>query len=545
MTAPSQADPRQVPHLPASRAWDRREQALLLVIMVTGVCLGWALRFPEVLTGGDDLTYLLLSRAIGGGSYRDIWLLGTPPHALYPPVMPVWVWILSVIPGESLGTIQAANLLLLALTAALSGDAVRRLGFARLGVVASGLVMFNPVLLRMAGSAMAEPLLVALSTVAMWAMLRADQTGEAHQRRWIAVAVCFALAAFLTKTIGVAVVAGALVALMIRARWRSAIVPVITSGLVVGAWFEYVRRAGRATIGSSYLADLSVGHAGETAFGLTGRILRNARYYLREGLPDLLGLFMVPSTPWDNLAWTALLLPAGLLGAIWLIRRWPIAPVVLAGTLFILLLWPWGFTRLAAPLVPLGVTSIVVGAMVAGYRLGGPRVGWITCVGIVLALGLSLSARLHADWIVMRECPRPDPYGTASPCTSVIERALVAAARTAKEHLPASAVIATTKPQVIFWFGERRTVPTASLRGSTASTLLPGMHRVGATHILLARMHPVGYRDLAAAFEGACQEFTEVAPVPGPAVLLAPREAGEPDACEAIRGVLSWPAPES
>lgn len=537
--------PAELPDGLDPRPWDRRELALLLAIMVAGTCLGWVLRFPAVLTGGDDLTYLLLARSIGSGSYRDIWLLGEPLHALYPPLMPLWVWILSVIPGESLGTIQATNLLLLALTAALSGDAVRRLGFARLGVAVAGLVMFNPVLLRMAGTAMAEPLLVALSTVAMWALLRADQAREAHRQRWIALAVCFALAAFLTKTIGVAVVAGAVVALMFRSRWRAGIVPVIASGLVVGAWFEYVRRAARATIGSSYLADLSVGYGSEVHAGLIGRILRNMGYYLQDGLPDLLGLYMVAGTPWDNLVWTLVLLPAGLVGALWLVRRWPVAPLVLAGTLVILLLWPWGITRLAAPLVPLGVASILVGVRVAGPHLGSPRIGWAATAGVLLALGLSLPARLQADWAVMRECPRSDPYGTVSPCTLMVDRALVAGARAAKAHLPASAVVATSKPQVVYWFSERRTTPIRLLRTSTPSSLIADMQRSGATHILLSRMHPVEYRDLAAPLEGACHALTPVAPVPGPAALLAPRTPGQPDACGAIRAVLSWPSPES
>lgn len=545
MIAPLPSAPRQPPDRPARRAWDRGEYLVLFAILITGVWLGWALRFPAVLTGGDDLTYLLLSRAIAAGSYRDIWLLGEPLHALYPPIMPVWVWILSVVPGGALGTIQAGNLLLLAVTATLTGDAVRRLGFARFGVAVVGLVMFNPVLLRMAGTAVAESMLVALSTGAMWAMLRADQAGEAHRRQWTALAVCFTLAAFLTKTVGVAVVAGVVVALMVRSRWRSAAVAMIASGLVVGAWLEYVRRAGRATIGSSYLADLSVGHAGAAAGGLTGRVLYNARYYVQEGLPDLLGLYMVPLTPWDNLAWSLVLLPSGLVGAIWLVRRWPMAPLVMAGTLGILLLWPWGITRLAAPLVPLAVTMFVIGATIAGRHIGALRGGWVASAGIVLALGLSLSVRLHRDWTTMRECPRPDPYGTASPCTSPIERALVAGARAAEAHLPASAVIATSKPQVVYWFGRRRTAPIGQLRGSTPSTLLAAMHRLGATHVLLSRMHPVEYRDLAAAFAGACRDLTPAAPVPGPAVLLAPRVAGEPDACEAIARVLSWQAPDS
>lgn len=518
---------------------------VLLAVIVAGICLGWVLRFPAVLTGGDDLTYLLLGRAIEGGSYRSIWLLGEPLHALYPPVMPVWVWILTGVLGGDLGTIQAANLLLLALTATLSGDAVRRLGFARLGVAVAALVMLNPVLLRMAGTAVAETLLVALSTVAMWCMLRADHAGEAHRVRWIALAVFFAFAAFLTKGIGVAVVAATLVALLIRARWRPAAVTTMASVLVIGGWFEYVRRAGRATVGSSYLADLSIGHASEVTRTLVPRILRNARYYLQEGLPDVLGLFMVPSTWWDNLAWTVILVPAGLVGAIWLVRRWPVAPVVLAGTSIILLLWPWGISRLAAPLIPLVVTGIVVGAMVGGRHLGGLRVGRAASVGVVLALALSLTVRLHGDWTIMRECPRPDPYGLPSPCTSPVERALVAGARAVEAELPASAVIATSKPLVVYWFGGRQTARLELLRGSTPSTLVAEMHRLGATHILFSRMHLVEVRDLAATFEGACHALTTIAPVPGPAALLAPRAAGEPDACEAIRTVLSWPSPDS
>jgi hypothetical protein len=357
------------------------------------------------------------------------------------------------------------------------------------------------------------------------------------------LAVCCALAAFLTKTIGVAVVAAALGALLIRSRWRWAAVGTAASGLVTGTWLYYIRRAAESTIGNSYLRDLSVGYPSETAFGPTGRILRNTRYYLEEGLPELLALFMVPSSRLDNLVWAVVLVSAGLAGTIWLVRRWPMAALALPGMAFILLLWPWGITRLAIPLIPLGITGIVIGAMVGGRHLGGPRVGRAASVAIVMALGLSVPIRLHRDSTWMRQCPRPDPYVAASPCTSPMERALVAGARRAEAHLPAVAVIATTKPPVVYWFSERRTVPLRLLGTATASTLVAEMRRVGATHMLLARMHPVEYRDLAAAFEGACQDLTEAAAVPGPAVLLAPRTAGEPDACAAIRAVLSWSPP--
>lgn len=523
------------------RPWTRLELITLAGVLALGIAVGWNLRFPDVLTGGDDLTNLLLARSIAQGTYRDLHLASTPLHAHYPPLMPLWIWLLVEVGGGTLAMVQAANLALLAMIAVMMADALRRLGEARLGVALAALLVFNPMLIRHAGTALAELLLLACSTAALYALLRSREAG-ARVGRWHAVAFLAGVAAFGAKTIGLATLGAVVVAIAMTHPRRGAILG-FASLAVSGLWFGYVRFAQARGISYSYWDDLQMGSLGGGPQPMLARVLANGRAYLQDGLPETLGLSMVPGTAWDNLAWTAVLLPAGIAGAWSLRRQWSALPLLLVATVPILLVWPWAMPRLAVPLVPAGLGCLLVGSRHLGQRLGGSRGRAILAGLLSLALALSVTQAAWRHWRVMRTCPTDEIYSHPGRCTVPEERALVAAARVAGTILPDSAVVLTSKPHVVYWFSRRRTVPTRVVDRAPADALLDVLDHYGVTIVLLTHMHPTETGRLAALFEERCEAFAPLPGAPAGTVLLKRSDGTGQNACVAMQSFRSWRPP--
>lgn len=516
-----------------------------MLLLVGGALLGWFLRFPTFLTGIDDTTYLLLSHSLEAGSYRDIWLVGTPLHGQYPPGMPAWLWLIGQV-GGGLAMVTILQLGLLAATGWLLADALRRLGHGTVGIITAGLVMVNPMLTYHAGSMLSEILFLAVTTVTMYALLRAELLEEGEGWQWLALAVGSALAAFLVRTIGLAAIAALIATLLMRRRWRWAAVASFLSLVTVGGWMTYVLIATRDSLGHSYLTDLNgttpAQTGGGTVSAITALVTRagtNLREYLEVGVPGLLSLPMVPGSIADNLIWSLLLGLAGGIGFLYLARRWPVVPLYATAAVVILLLWPWPIERLALPLVPIGLAAILLGAEQSGRRLARRGGGNWILLATTTALGFAGLQGQAKRWIEMQGCPSVDPYATPAFCTTPEQRALIAAIRAVDRDLPPTATIATSKRPLTYYLSGRQTVPLDLLdhQFETLAGLLP---RLGVSHILLSRMNPVEIERVGPRLLAVCDELAIATPVEGPAVVLRERSVGEPDACPTLRRLMAW-----
>lgn len=534
------------PSADSPRPWTTREWVVLLLLLATGGVVGWLLRFPAVLTGMDDISYLLLGQSLWEGSYREVWLVGTPLHGQYPPGMPAWLGLIDLL-GGGLATLTALQLGLLAGTGYLLADALRRLGHGTVGLVTAGLVMFNPTLSYLAGTMLSEILFLAVATLALYALLRAELDGDERTGRWLALALGCALAAFLIRTIGVAVLGAVIITLLLSRRWRWAAIATVLSVVVVGGWLAYVVVASRDSLGRSYMADLNgtplaTGGAQSPGAlgGLLSRIIGNLREYLVVGVPGLLALPMVPKIMIDNLIWTIAIAATGSLGLLRLARRWPGVVCFMIGTLGILLLWPWPIERLAAPLLPFGVAAILLGTS-TGWRfrssIGGGR---LALLAITTALGFSALQGQMKRMVEMEGCPQTETYLVPAFCTTPEQRALVAGIRAIEQELPPSAVIATSKRPLVYLLTRRQTMPL-DLLDRDVNPLAELLPQLGISHILLSRMNPVEVERVGPRLLEACDELAIAAPVDGPAVLLRLRQEGEPDACEALGRLMAWP----
>lgn len=527
---------------PESSPWTGFHLVALAGIVAITIVLGWGLRHPDVLAGGDDITYFLLAKSLVAGHYRDLFLFGTPLHAQYPPGTPLWLAAIGVT-GLTLPAVQLGHLLMLATTAVLVADAMRRLREPWLGVLAAACIGCNPTLLQLAGTMLSETLFTLLATVATWALLREDQADDArHRNRAIAVAVVAAAAAFLTRSAGLAIVAMVPAVMALRRQWRAAGIAALIGTVVVACWFVYVSHANAQLIGGSYIKDLSVMPLESAPDGLIGRLLTNLRFYLVVALPRLFGLPPVPETIADNLVWIVMLGSAALAGAFSSFRRWPAASIVMAFSGAILLAWPWSVERLAAPLIPIAIAMMLLGAWWLAPREWRGIGRYLPLAGVAAILGLGIVHDNLRRAKAVAQCPRDETWQQVSPCTPPHALALVAAAKAAATALPAGSVIATSKEAVVYYFSGHQAVRVEDF-DRDLDGIREAMVEAHATHLLLTRMTPSEER-LGRRLAQWCGVLTEAVPLAGPAALLAPRRAEDPDACAAVKRVLEWQNPD-
>lgn len=513
-----------------TKSWGWPHQAVLGGLLVLSLGLGWWTRAPEVSTGGDEATYLLLSESLSRGHYRDEFLLGTPPHAQYPPGNPAWVAAIHSVAGLGSGPVQAANLLLLALTSLLIGDAVRRIAGTWPGVAAAGLTALNPALLRASGTALSETPFVFLASLSLWATLRFD-----GQRRhlWVILTIAAAVGAFLTRSAGLALLGGIGVWLLLRKEWRLAVAHGLVSLAIAGSWFSYTRWAASFDLGLSYGQDLEhlAARADAGPHALVRQFASNAAWYAFEGLPWTFG---VPgahgSIPVLVLQGLVLILVVTI-GFVALSRRWPAAAGYFVAAVTILLIWPWREDRLLVPLVPLLITIGFLASSTV-LRLRPTR---LVTIGVVLMAGLVGTAGLFSYLRLdrFRHCNRTDPYADRG-CYPVERRDFVAAARFIRDSLPPEAVVVTAKPATVHYFSRRQTVRLPRLLRDEERTGALILNRLGADIILLGHLVPIEER-AATMLRQHCSTLEVRATFSSSTLVLAPKgTAGPADACEAL-----------
>jgi len=218
-------------------------------LLVLHAVLAWYLTTPGVGTGNDDAVYLLLARSLREWGYADLFYVGTPAQAQYPPGYPAFLALLGAIGGEQPAVFVAANILLSVTGLALVFDVVRRHDplVALLGLV---FLAIDPLLLELAGAFRSEPLFMALTAGSLWLLAHPGPGRRAEG--W---AVAAAIAAALTRSVGVALLAGIGLSWLARRRWRAVAGLGLAAGLTVGSWLAWTVIAPRQGPGRSYVAD--------------------------------------------------------------------------------------------------------------------------------------------------------------------------------------------------------------------------------------------------------------------------------------------------
>lgn len=323
---------------------------------------------PRALVGVfyDDGIYTALAKSLAEGhGYRLLYLPGAPAGVHYPPLYPAVLavlWRLWPSFPENVALFRVANAVFLgAFTGLLTAYLTRRRILpAAAGALVALLGATAVPLLSVVTVLFAEPLFLVLAVGAWWL---ADEAGSASGRRSLALAAgagALAGLAGLTRSIGVAVVAGTVLALVLARRRREAVAAGAVAVPLVAMWavwtvahhgeVEAVLAAGYGTYG-----DL-VRQAG------WGWIAPDAVWEVLRPLGNVAFATLQPAWHWlPGLPALALL---GV-GGVALARRAPALAWSLAFYMVIVLLWPYAPDRFLWAVLPVLLAILVLGAVTA------------------------------------------------------------------------------------------------------------------------------------------------------------------------------------
>jgi hypothetical protein len=354
----------------------------------------------------DDAWYVLLGKALATG--QGYTLINSPTAGIVPFYPPGFPFLLSLV--FRLAPDFPQNVWLLkgvSVAAMLGAGAVcyyyftRHRGVSHLYAAMIALVtVLNPAWVFLATSAvMSECVFLLLQLLAVVFVERAvSEGGRAAVWRYAAVGGALAGAAYLTRSAGVTLIAGALIYFVKERRWRLGAAFALTVAALVGPWALYARQHAptqaqrdeqNCYIVFPYSEQLWMKKAGDRESGfvtladLPARALNNGLNIIGRDAGKLLfpifyrstgssgqEIFRLANAPaWlTPLSWLLFaLIAAGFVVAA--LERITLAEIVIPVALAITVLWPWETIRFVMPFLPFGVFYLARGLQLLG-RLG-------------------------------------------------------------------------------------------------------------------------------------------------------------------------------
>lgn len=219
-------------------------------ILAIHIGMVWWLRVPSMTTGNDQAWYMLLARSLTHFSYDNLQFVEVTPHTKFPPVYPALLALFGVTSFDRFDIGIAANALLSATALGLTYGIVRRTSRV-LALFVVAVCSVNPLVVSVAGSLLSEPLFMALSALALFALTRPDPS-----RRSTIIVIAALVVASLTRPIGITVILAIMLLWAMQRRWRSVVALGFAGALSAGSWLGWSATAtGKLLAGQSYLAD--------------------------------------------------------------------------------------------------------------------------------------------------------------------------------------------------------------------------------------------------------------------------------------------------
>ncbi len=493
------------------------------VMLTVHAILAWMHRVPGLTTEHDDAWYLVLARALRQFSYAELPIVGTPPHAMYPPGYPVLLALFGATGPESVSLAVAVNVALSVLSLLLAARLAARIS-AWCALVLLLVCAFNPQLLHQAAGVGSEVLYTVATLVALLALTAERDRGRVS--RAYVVAAAGAVVAALTRTIGVTLLLAMGLELILARRWRSLAQLAVVAGLTVGPWMWWTVRAPRQTAGRSYIADATVvyptrevepaataeakalsDHApsalarlGTIARIASRRVSHNGRGYGRTYLPAAFAVPLISGTLVDNGIWLLVLVLGGAVGLVQLWRRLRPVALYLLVYLGLLAVWPYLMTRYLGPILPLLVLSVLLGVHDIAMRLLGSRIvagsrnvvaRGAMAVAAAVAVVLALSG-VHQDMSrleLVAKCDRDAPT-VSSGCFGQEQRDFFAGIEAARRLTPDSAHFLGAKDATFHLLSGRQSArESEAIARPDAQQFAAFLREHGVQYILLSRVH--------------------------------------------------------
>ncbi|MEQ1692488.1 MAG: glycosyltransferase family 39 protein [Gemmatimonas sp.] len=519
---------------------ERRMVLLALIgIALTHLVLAWLMRSPGITWGEDDAQYLSLARALRELSYREMWDIAAPCHARYPPGFPLILAAASLFVGWSIDALQLVVALTSTFALVFFFDAVRRLFGVTMAIVGTMLVALNPMTLADAGVLMSEAPFKLFVMIALWALVR-----EREGTRFAVLAGAALIAAALTRSAGVALLAGLFLYWIFNRGRVRALALALCSVLTVGSWLVWTVRAPEPQSQRLYVADISVAGAEErgpesqiarVAIAMAKRLPARAKRLATVMVPYTLAFPTVPGTLVDNLAGLALLLVTGVVGIRLVARASGAAVALLAAYLALMAVWTWEVERFLTPISPFLFLTVLVGACRIAERYGvrAQRVALAALVGFFMLGVVDYGRKQLLDRL---GCDRSDPSGS-TPCASDSERNFRNIARWVRDSTPADAIVITNKPAAFFVHANRRSVNQLRAMRGDSSTFVSELRRRRVSYAVISSFG-THVREYSRVVARACADFVVVKEFPMHTAVLrlrgAPDEPADNSACRAM-----------
>jgi len=503
------------------------------LLLLHATC-GWLARTPGVTHSNDDALYVLLGEQLRHRSYRESFHVGAPFHGQYPPGWPALLALTSAVSGDRLEVAFALVMLLSTAGLALFFDAARRLVPAPLALAALAGAAVNTLVVNYAGRMMSEAAYLFWTALALWSAVR---NADSRRQSWLTGGA--ALAATLTRMIGVTLVGGVILAWLLERRWRRALVLAVLAGVVVGGWLVWSARAPEKVAGRSYVADAALVATDQQGTGPVARVrsvVTRATELVTMTIPRVLAFPKFEGTLVDNVAWLVLIVGGGGAGLLWLWGKWRLLVLYLLGYGALLCLWPWAPRRFWIPVQPFVLLAILGGTWAVAHRVWrrGAMVAPLLVTALVLAEAIPGTAANVARGL---RCDRSDPWHSEA-CYDPDQRSFFAAATYARDSLPAAAIYLVEREAAFAYHSGRRVVHAERLLEVPDSLFRTVLAERGVSYVLLGRLTDVEVGRLSKKLLATCEHFVVQASFPPHTLLLRLVQADggtEPNACEAVQ----------
>jgi len=492
--------------------------------------LAWVSRAPGIETGQDDAVYVLLGRSLAQGSYRDEFVVGSPPSRGFPPGYPALLAGWSALFGERYDTLVVLSIACSIIALGLTFAVLRRSFGEPFALVSLAVLALNPYLVNAAGRVASEAPYTMCSALALWAV-----TPSPTKPMMLVIALGAGIAAALTRSIGVTLVIALLVYWLWQRRYTTTTKLWIVAGAALVAWVVW-RPSG--FVPTRYLADATAPSNGSTPSLVRELIYRgvhNAPAYLGLSLPRLLPLPAIPGTVLDNVA--GILIAAGgmALGLAVFARRWPAGALYLVAYGTLLILWPWQVTRYVVPILGLAIPAVLVGVGAMATRVK-PRWEFPAVLALGGVLGLTALARTTRMIEVRSRCVRrltpPPPSPT---CIAPREASFFSVFEDIEHRTAPDAIFVSAKAAPLFYYTRRKSLWFETALTSDSTSFVPALARAGAQYVLLSSLHTSEPR-LAHLLSRQCQSLTVASSAPPQTYVFAidtNRRSGT-EACDAL-----------
>lgn len=432
----------------------RRSRALALSIslVVSAVLVVTAFN-PAPHNGGDNAAYVTLAYSLAQqGTYTDLYDPAGLPHTKYPPAFPgllAVLLLLGVRTWTALKTVAALS------TIAAVGFtflwAERRIGpWPAFGI--SVLLSISSAVVYYSHWVLSDPLFVAFTMAALWALESADSDGDARWW-WLVGGVAAAGLAYFTRSAGLPLLVALFAWLGLRRRWRVLGGSAVALGVPALLWWLRGRGEGVAQYGTEFwMVDPYQPSLGTVGIGgLVSRVFSNSWAYVSAHGPG--GIVGGAGGSGGAVATFGILITAAALYG-WFRsskERVGVAELFLPLYAGLILLWPevWSGDRFALPLYPLFFLFSALTLRTITSRLGGMGGSALT-VAVVCAVLLPAGSSWMSSVQQAAACSDATRSGGAWACygSGVVDFA--AAAEWMGEGLREGSAVMTRKPRLFY-----------------------------------------------------------------------------------------------